>query len=127
MRSKYSKLMFSHSVVKFLLCGIFLSGCATTYRYVYPGHKTFTNENVGRVRVGMSSEEVLGIFGEPDEQYVTKFGSSVGEEWNGRVWIYFTTLDLRLMHAKRYKKNMFVFSPTEGDMKLNHWEIESLK
>lgn len=127
MLSKHNNLILIHSVVKFLLCSIFVSSCATTYRYTYPGHKTFTNENVVQLRVGMSPEEVSGIFGEPDEQYVGKFGADVGEEWNGKVWIYFTSLDTRLKHAKRYKKNVFVFYPTEGDMKLNHWEIEALK
>lgn len=109
------------------LCCLLLLACAVPYSYSYPGHKTFTHDNIELLRVGMSSSEILRIFGEPDEQYVSTFGADVGEEWSGRVWIYFTKLDTRLQYAKRYQKNMFVFYPSEGDMKLNHWEIEALK
>jgi len=127
MLSKQGNLIILYFATCVVLCSIFLSGCGTTYRYTYPGHKTFIDENVALLHVGISSKQIQDIFGEPDEQYVGKFGADVGEEWNGRVWIYFTELDQRLKHVKRYKKNVFVFYPTEGDMKLNHWEIESLK
>ena len=126
MLAKYSdsKQTLLRSVTAFLISTLILSGCATTYRLSYPGHKTFTDVNVARLRVGMSAEEIRSIFGEPDEEYTAEFGSGVGNEWKGRVWIYFTRLDPKLMYAKRYKKNVFVFYPAEGNMRLNHWEIE---
>ena len=98
--------------------------CATTYKYVYPGHKTFIVDNVAKLKIGMTATEIRQIFGNPDEEYGANFGSNVGEEWKGRVWLYFTELDTSLKHAKRYKKNMFVFYPSSGDMRLNHWKIE---
>jgi outer membrane protein assembly factor BamE (lipoprotein component of BamABCDE complex) len=124
MWSKCVKGIFARSIAVILLCGALFSGCATTYQYSYPGHKTFTHDNVALIRVGMSAEQVKSIFGEPDEQYTAPFGSDVGDEWNGRVWIYFTQRDPRLQHVKRYKKNVFVFYPPDGEMKLNHWDIE---
>lgn len=127
MFSRKYNLMILYFTVCVFFCSILLSGCGTTYRYSYPGHKTFTEENIALLRVGMSSEQVLSIFGNPDEQYVGQFGADVGEKWNGRVWVYFTKLDPRLKHAKRYMKNVFVFHPTEGDIRLNHWEIEKEK
>lgn len=110
----------------FCLCGAvaFLTGCAARYTYSYPGHKTFTHDNLSRIHVGMSSEEIRATFGEPDEQYVGEFGADTDTAWTGQVWIYFTELDKNLRYVKRYKKNVFVFYPAEGDMRLNHWEIE---
>jgi hypothetical protein len=107
-----------------LLAIVALAGCATTYRYKYPGHKTFTASNLARLKIGMGAEEVRLLLGDPDEQYVGEFGTDTGEEWNGMVWVYFTELDKSLMYAKRYKKNILVFYPPDGDMKLNHWELE---
>ena len=107
-----------------LICGVLFSGCPSAYRYSYPGNKTFTNQNIARLHVGMPSEDVKAIFGEPDEQYAAEFGADVGKKWNGKVWVYFTKLDRKLKYVKRYKKNIFVFYPAESNMKLNHWEIE---
>lgn len=108
-------------------CCLSFLACAVPYTYSYPGHKTFTYDNIELLRVGMSSSEVSGILGEPDEQYVSKFGAAVGDEWVGRVWVYFIKPDPNLQYAKRYMKNMLVFYPSEDDMKLNHWEIEAVK
>jgi hypothetical protein len=110
--------------VKLAVLSIFLLGCASTYQYTYPGHKTFTEDNISKLSVGMSSEEIRTIFGDPDEVYTAEFGQNTDEVWTGKVWLYFTELDTQLKYAKRYKKNMFVFYPPEGEMTLNHWKIE---
>lgn len=122
-RNRYITLLFLWSCI---CCVIFLR-CAVPYSYSYPGHRTFTGDNIESLHVGMSYSEVSRIFGEPDEQYVSNFGADVGEEWLGRVWIYFVKLDRKLRYAKRYMKNTFVFYPSEGDMRLNHWAFEALK
>ena len=103
---------------------VLLSGCASTYRYSYPGCKTFTDENVAQLRVGMSHAEVIALFGDPDEQYVSEYGTDVGEPWTGRALLYFTEVDRDLQYAKRYRKHLLVFFPSEGEMRLNHWELE---
>jgi len=101
-----------------------LAGCAARSGYSYPGCDSFTDENVSALHVGMSHEDVIAVFGTPDEQYVSEFGADVGDPWTGRALVYFTELDTSLEHVKRYKKNVLVFHPSEGDMKLNHWELE---
>jgi len=124
MRSNGSATQSFFSVVCILFSSAIISGCASTYRYTYPGHKTFTESNVAKLEVGMSAEEVQMLFGSPDEEYTGTFGADVGMEWTGNTWLYFTDVDKSLMYAKRYKKNIFVFHPPDGDMKLNHWEFE---
>ncbi|MFH1689540.1 MAG: hypothetical protein ABIE42_04800 [Candidatus Eisenbacteria bacterium] len=107
-----------------LVAALVLGGCATTYKYSYPGCKAFTDENVGQLRVGMPYADAVALFGDPDEQYVSEFGADAGEPWTGRALVYFTELDKELKYAKRYKKNVLMFHPSEGEMKLNHWELE---
>lgn len=97
--------------------------CATT-RYSYPGHKTFIEDNIEQIRVGMGAEELQSIFGEPDETFRASFGAAVGSEWEGEVWLYFTSIDPSYKYVKRYKKNTFVFVLSNGKLKLNHWELE---
>lgn len=103
---------------------VLLAGCAPAYRYSHSECRTFTDENVAQLRVGMSHAEVIALFGDPDEQYVSEYGADVGEPWTGRALIYFTNVDKDLEYAKRYRKNLLVFFPSEGEMTLNHWELE---
>ena len=103
---------------------IFQQGCTVPYTYSYPGHTTFTRNNMDQLHTGMSSNEVRAIFGSPDKIYDASFGKDVGEPWTGRVWLYFTKVDPNFMHVKRYKKNLLVFYPLGEQMKLNHWVIE---
>lgn len=108
-----------------LAVGVTLTaGCATSYRYFYPGCKDFTEDQVSQLYVGMPPEEIVDLLGVPQEQYTAEFGADVGEPWTGRAFVYFTELDRDLKYAKRYKKNLLVFYPSEGAMKLNHWELE---
>ncbi len=102
-----------------------LSGCATTYTYSCPGHESFVDENVSQLHVGMDSADVFEIFGQPDEELDARFGADVGDEWTGRVWIYFTERDKEYKYAIRYKKNVFVFHPVDGQLLLNNWKFES--
>jgi hypothetical protein len=102
-----------------------LSGCATTYTYSCPGHNSFGDENVSQLHVGMDSADVFEIFGQPDEELDARFGADVGDEWTGRVWIYFIERDWVYKYAIRYKKNVFVFYPVDGQLLLNNWEFES--
>ena len=77
-------------------------------------------------QVGMTAEEVSARLGEPDAEYVSEFGSeSDSGPWQGRAWIYFGDVDERYRHIDRRHKNLLVFYPAEGDMRLNHWERET--
>ena len=103
---------------------VFQQGCTTPYTYSYPGRTTFTIDNANRLHTGMSPDEVRAIFGSPDKIYDAPFGKNVGEPWTGRVWLYFTKVDRKFIYVKRYKKNLLVFYPPGGQMRLNHWIIE---
>jgi hypothetical protein len=105
--------IFAHEVL--------VAGCAPN---LCPGHKTFTQSNLGTVRVGMSSDDLRALLGEPDEEYDATFGGSVGEEWTGHVWLYFNGRDERLKYVARCKKSMFVFSSVGDQLRLNHWSVE---
>ena len=103
---------------------VFQQSCAATYTYSYPGHTTFTVDNTNRLHTGMKPDEVRSIFGNPDKIYDAPFGENVGELWTGRVWLYFTEVDPKFKHVKRYKKSLFIFYPPGDHMKLNHWVID---
>jgi hypothetical protein len=103
---------------------VFQQGCTMPHTYSYPGHTTFTVDNVNQLHTGMNPAEVQAIFGSPDKTYDASFGKDVGEPWTGRVWLYFTKVDPNFMHVKRYKKNLLVFYPPGEQMRLNHWIIE---
>lgn len=96
-------------------------GCTT---HTYPGHTTFTVDNINQLRTGMSPDEVRAIFGSPDKVYDASFGKNVGEPWPGRVWLYFTKVDPKFRHVERYKKNLLIFYLLGEQMRLNHWVIE---
>lgn len=103
----------------------FLYSCAVPYKYPsYPGHKTFIETNISQLRIGMTTDQCLAIFGRPDKTYDATFGENVGEAWTGHVWLYFTERDPTFEHVKRYKKNTFVFYTSGGQKLLNHWNIE---
>ncbi len=126
---KQSRVCMLQSVFWLVIVTLMFSawGCSPRYVYEYPGHQTFTQANLAQVHVGMSASEVRALFGNPDEIYIGRFGSAVGEEWRGQVWIYFTEKDSRLRRVKRYRKNVFVFYPAQGsddELRLNHWEME---
>ena len=103
---------------------VFQQGCAVPHTYSYGGHTTFTMGNVNRLHTGMSPAEIRTIFGSPDKIYDASFGKNVGEPWTGRVWLYFTQVDRKFRYVKRYKKNLLIFYPPGGQMRLNHWVIE---
>ena len=103
----------------------FLYSCAVPYEYPsYRGHKTFIQTNISQLRVGMTTDQCLAIFGPPDKTYDATFGENVGEVWTGHVWLYFTERDPLFKQVKRYKKNLFVFYMSDGQKLLNHWTIE---
>ena len=105
--------------------GIFLYSCAIPYEFpTYPGHNTFIESNISKLKVGMKSTDVKMIFGIPDKMYNATFGEDVGKPWTGQVWLYFTNVDPKFQHVKRYKKNTFVFYISDENRLLNHWIIE---
>ena len=70
----------------------------------------FTSDNVMKLRVGMTSDEVIEIFGKPMSTKATTCGTSTGDPWGCILWYY-----------GEYKP-YFIFSEIGGVLFLNSWE-----
>lgn len=74
---------------------------------------TFTTENVMQVRQGMSSDDILTMFGEPKNIDVGICG--ISPKWTCTTWEY-----------GKFPHNfaLFTFSGNHGAMKLNNFEVK---
>ena len=115
--TRRARLVFLVILVTLVAVAIGTLGCATA-------HKTPSDAGQVPLHTGMTAEQVRAMYGSPDREYDATFGEDIGEPWTGRVWLYFTKQDPAFKYVKRYKKNVFVFYPASGSMKLNNWNIE---
>ena len=92
--------------ILFFLClaSLSLSGCLTT-------PSAFTNENVMKVHQGMSSDDVLELFGQPQNIDVGVCGKSPNT-WTCTTWEYVGFFD---------ETADFTFSGKHGSLKLNNF------
>lgn len=90
-------LIIKVSIISLLL----LSSC-------YP--LKFTSDNVLKLRVGMTSNEVIEIFEKPMKTKATTCGSATDNPWGCIIWYY-----------GEYEP-YFVFSEIGGVLFLNSWE-----
>ena len=71
----------------------------------------FTSDNVLKLRVGMTSNEVIEIFGKPIKTEATTCGSATGKPWGCIFWYYGDYVPY------------FVFSQeADGVLYLNSWK-----
>ena len=75
---------------------------------------TFTTENVMKVRQGMSSDEVLGLFGNPKNIQVAVCGMPP-HRWTCTTWEY---------GEFPYDEASFTFSGDKDALILNNFEID---
>jgi hypothetical protein len=74
----------------------------------------FTQQNIDRLHIGMSSTEVRDMFDAPDRVRVTTCGGNTSKPWTCEIWQYKTGSS---------PTNDFYFS-VEGDIKLlNSWSV----
>jgi len=100
-RKSFSKINLLITVSIFSL--LLLSSCYST---------RFTSDNVMKLKVGMTSFEVLTIFGKPMKTSATTCGSSSNNPWSCIIWYY-----------GDYKP-MFIFQQGEnGVLYLNSWNM----
>jgi hypothetical protein len=72
----------------------------------------FTSDNVMKLKVGMTSSEVVNIFGKPLKTSATTCGSSTSRPWSCIIWYYGNITP------------MFTFQQGEdGVLYLNSWII----
>lgn len=64
-------------IVLALFMGLFLSACTT-----------FSTEKVMKVRQGMSSNEILEMFGKPKNVSQSVCGTATGNPWTCTTWEY---------------------------------------
>lgn len=79
-----------------ILLLIFITGCATfSPSTTYVGNALLTEENIAKLKEGMTKQEILDIFGQPYNQ--TQFSSS------NEIWTY--TLTKSHFDGKRFTLN----------------------
>ncbi len=100
------------------LC-VISSGCGPTrVKNLYDYRKQgFTRDNVAKIRNGMTNNEVLGLFGEPDHSKGAICGSSTTASWQCIVYVYENGLE-----GREKKSNEFSFAINQP-LLLKSWEI----
>lgn len=89
--------------------GLLLVGCTTL-------PMSFTTDNIMKVHQGMSSDEILEMFGKPKSIRQDVCGVSTGEPWNCTTWRY---------GESPYETATFTFSgKTPDSLVLNNFEVD---
>lgn len=70
----------------FMFFGFVLYACATPSTSTLPN--SFTTEKIMTVHQGMSSSEILNMFGNPKSVSQSVCGSDAGKEWTCTTWEY---------------------------------------
>ena len=95
-----------------LLASLLLTSCETLSMSTLPS--SFTTENIMKVHAGMSSDEILQLFGEPKNIRSAVCGRPP-DQWACTTWEY---------GEAPYANAYFTFSGEHGYYKLNHFDIE---
>lgn len=90
------------------------AGCATVSR-VGRRHPEFTADRVLGLSVGLTTDEVIALFGRPDRPQATTCGSKSGSPWQCLIWEY---------DFGSYKTNRLYFSMDFSPPRLNNWDID---
>jgi hypothetical protein len=100
MRNFYSLSIF--------LCSCLLISCSTL-------PTSFSTENIMKTRPGMTSDEILAMYGEPKSIKNTTCGSATDNPWSCTIWEY---------GEFPYDRATFYFSGEHGSYILNNFDIE---
>ena len=74
---------------------------------------TFTTENIMRVHQGMSSDEILALFGKPESISASVCGRPP-DQWTCTTWKY---------GEFPYERASFTFSGEHDSLRLNNFEV----
>jgi hypothetical protein len=85
-----------------------ITGCSTL-------PKTFTTEKIMKIKKGMKSEEILKMFGEPQNISQSVCGGNTGSTWTCTTWKY---------GDSSFENAMFTFSGEPGSYILNNFEVD---
>lgn len=96
----------------FIIVG-FLSACATMTSTL---PSSFTTENIMKVHQGMSSDEIVKMFGTPKSVSQSVCGSDTGKAWTCTTWEY---------GAFPYDQASFTFSGDNAkSLTLNNFKVD---
>lgn len=96
--------------------------CVMTYyvglflMFAIYGCSTFTTEKIMKVKQGMTSDEILQMFGQPKNIRQAVCGADTGHIWNCTTWEYNNTFE--------DGKASFTFSGEPGAYLLNDFSID---
>ena len=76
---------------------------------------SFTTENILKIHQGMSSDEILALFGEPKSVSSAVCGGLTGASWTCTTWKY---------GEFPYDRASFTFSGNHGSYILNSFDID---
>jgi hypothetical protein len=92
---------------------LLLASCETLSTSTLPS--SFTTENIMKVEQGMSSDEILAMFGEPKNIRAAVCGKSP-DQWTCTTWEYGDPI---------YGHASFTFSGERGSYRLNNYDVKS--
>ena len=75
----------------------------------------FTTENIMKVRAGMTSGEIVQLFGNPKSISSTTCGAGAGKPWQCIIWRY---------GDRSHQSGNFYFSTDNDVMLLNNFDID---
>ena len=84
-------------------------GCSTT-------PSVWNRSNTLRIRQGMTPEQIIAMFGQPDKHSINTYGLLTSRPWQGLLYEY------HFWKGGDYCINTFTFALTP-DPKLNNWDI----
>ena len=97
-------------------------GCAT----VSPSarHPTFTADRVLGLKVGLSTDSIITLFGRPDRTRAMTCGTQTPSPWQCLVWEYDMGSDPRGRFQTLGNTNRLTFSAELTPPSLNNWTID---
>lgn len=86
-------------------------------------HARFTYDQASTLEAGLTPDEVIEHFGEPDRQELRQVGdSTAGMSWEGLVFIY---EDEERAEQEPAPANELVFNRSHEPPRLNYWMLNS--
>lgn len=100
----------------------FQAGCATAG--LQSRHPSFTADRVLALKIGMTTDEVVAVFGRPDRTRVMTCGSQTPSPWQCLIWEYDMGPHPRGRYQSISNTNRLTFSVDGNAPRLNNWDID---
>jgi hypothetical protein len=100
----------------------FQIGCATAALRAH--HPAFTADRVLGLKVGITADSVVSLFGRPDRTQAMTCGSQTSSPWQCLIWEYDMGPHPRGRYQHSNNTNSFTFSAESNPPRLNNWNID---